>query len=409
MTGSSTFCLVWKILASLLFCIQFNLCFADDCVADKSQNHFCQFFQAEDGYDSRDSSSKIHFSGEGGAGFFDTGPEGQFPNGEFLVDEAKLFVEAEIRNGIYFFGEINLITREEGDDNLHLGELYIEFEGVSRFWTSEELLSIRLGRFDIPFGEEYLTRDAIDNPLITHSLMDIWGVDEGIEAYGSLKRLNYVIAVQNGGDPILHDFNPDKAVVGRVKYNWTKKVHVSFSAMRTGKLDVQQDKLSELWFGNANLRPLGSPDTTSTFQASLMEGDAFAGWKSGYCHVDGGTLHYDDDDTSADNSRDVRYFEIDAVQNINNNKEKTFYAAGQFSKIISPQGFPIVGSGNPDLFLLDKNRWAEQLWRLSLGIGYRIGRNLLLKTNYAVEHGQEVNGSKRDSENFFGAEAAFQF
>src|SRR5207245_2611436 len=44
---------------------------------------------------------KINISGEGGIAFFHTGPDGLFPNDEFLVDEAKLFVEAPIWNDVY--------------------------------------------------------------------------------------------------------------------------------------------------------------------------------------------------------------------------------------------------------------------------------------------------------------------
>src|SRR5262249_8445580 len=141
----------------------------------------------------------IHIGGEGGVGYFDTGREGMFPNSEFRVDEAKLFVEAPLWNDIYFFSEINLAESMWGDLNLHLGELYVDFENVSKLWNRDRWVNLRVGRFDIPFGEEYLTRDAIDNVLISHSLADFWGVDEGVEAYGALSKFSYVVAVQNGG------------------------------------------------------------------------------------------------------------------------------------------------------------------------------------------------------------------
>ncbi len=168
---------------------------------------------------------RIHINGEGGVAFFDTEEEGEFPNNEFRVDEAKLFVEAAIIEDIYVFAEIDLLQREEADKRLQLGELYIEFEDVG---SKNGLFNFRLGRFDIPFGEEYLTRDAIDNPLISHSLSDIWGVDEGIEIYGSLKTLEYAFAIQNGGEPVANDFNSDKAVVGRLLYRATSCISFQF-------------------------------------------------------------------------------------------------------------------------------------------------------------------------------------
>src|SRR5690349_7846828 len=69
---------------------------------------------------------KVHLSGEGAIGLFHSQPQGQFPNGEFRVDEAKVFIEAPIWDDVYFFSEINLFTREEGGPNLWAGELYLD-------------------------------------------------------------------------------------------------------------------------------------------------------------------------------------------------------------------------------------------------------------------------------------------
>src|SRR6266850_5004744 len=148
---------------------------------------------------------KVSLSGEGAVAFFSSGRKGVFPNSEFRVDEAKLFIEAPVMADVYFYTELNLMTREAYDLTLQLGEAYVDFENISKLWKQDRMLSLRIGRMDIPFGEEYISRDAIDNPLITHSLSDIWGVDEGVELYGSLARVEYALAVQNGGHPALHD------------------------------------------------------------------------------------------------------------------------------------------------------------------------------------------------------------
>jgi hypothetical protein len=413
MIGFSSTSIFSKILPFLFLGLHINLCCGNDSSVEQNHNDFCQLLQTNDSYNSEDSTSRIHFSVEGGVGFFDSGPQGQFSSGEFLVDEAKAFVEAEIWNNIYFFGELNLITREEEEEdegnNIHLGELYVEFESVSRFFGKEGLLSLRLGRFDIPFGEEYLRRDAIDNPLISHSISDLWGVDEGVELYGSVKKFEYVFAVQNGGEPIVHDFNTDKAIVGRASYKLSKNSYFSFSAMRTGKIDVLQDKFSELWFANSNLHMIGSPITTTTFQANLVQGNAQINWQSGHVYLEAGQLHYEDDDTASDNSRNAPYFQIEAVENINDKEGRVFYGAGRFSRVTCGPGFFLVGNGNPDLFLFDTNRLTTILWRLSMGIGYRMGKKILLKTEYTIEKGREVNGTERDQENFLGAEVAFKF
>ena len=71
------------------------------------------------------------------------------------------------------------------------------------------------------------------------------------------------------------------------------------------------------------------------------------------------------------------------------------------------KGFPIVGYGNfSDYFFTDL---STELWRLSLGIGYRFSDQLVIKTEYSFELGREVGGDSRDHEDFFGTEAAFKF
>src|ERR1041385_8655610 len=127
--------------------------------------------------------NKVMISGEGGAGYFHSGSQGVFPKGDFRVDEAKLFVETPVFQDVYFYSEINLLQRESFNLNVQLGECYLDFENISRLWHRDAMLDLRLGRLDIPFGEEYIYRDAIDNPLISHSLTDFWGVDEGVELY----------------------------------------------------------------------------------------------------------------------------------------------------------------------------------------------------------------------------------
>ena len=348
---------------------------------------------------------KLHIGGEGAVAFFNTGSEGPFPNKEFRVDEAKLFVETPIWNDIYFFTEVNILTREEGDTYFRVGELYLDFENLGRWFNRDRWLNLRVGRFDVPFGEEYITRDAIDNPLVSHSLSDTWGVDEGIELYGTIGKFSYVLAVQNGGHPSLHDYDGDKAVAGRLSFDPEKWLHFSVSAMRTGDLDVDGDEFSELWFGNAFIRALGNPATTTTFHAELLEGDLQFNFPRGYLKGAGGYIHSNDNDTSgADNERDVYYYYAEGVFNIT----PKFYAAARFSQVFAEDGFPVLG-GSSNWMQYFINELTSELSRLSIGIGYRPTANLLLKTDFTYDTGETVSGESRNHENFFGVAAAFKF
>jgi hypothetical protein len=344
---------------------------------------------------------KVNLSGEGGVAFFDTGSEGFSPQSDFRVDEARLFVEAPIWNEVYFYGEEDLATRENTDLGVYLNELYLDFQDVSQLWGRDNQLNFRAGRMNIPFGEEYLTRYAIDNPLILHSVSDFWGVDSGVEVYGALGKFSYVVAVQNGGGDYAQDYNDDKSVAGRISFDPDRHWHFSVSGMRTGDLNAQNDGSSAEWFANEFFQSIGSPATT-TFHVNAVELDMTARWASGYVQAFGGYAQYDDNDPAADNRRDIYYYSAEVVQNL----PEKFYAAARFSEVIADKGIPLLGNGDYGDY---GDPLTSDLWRLSLGLGYRFSDRLIIKTEYSLEQGLETDGESRDHENFFGTEAAFKF
>jgi hypothetical protein len=348
----------------------------------------------------------VNLSGEGGIGYFKTGQNGFSPHGNFRVDEARLFVEAPIWKQVYFQGEIDLATRENNNLNVQLGELYLDAQDVSDLWGRDGQLNLRAGRMYIPFGEEYLKRYAIDNPLISNSVSDLWGYGAGLEAYGALSKFNYTVAVQEaGGINGVQDFNDDMAVAGRIGYDPNKHWDFSISAMRTGNLNAQQDMMSSLWFGGTLFENLGGPGTT-LFNVDLAEGDITArwsNWSGGYVRAFGGAGHYDDNNPAANDARDFFYYAVEAVQNL----PKKFYVATRFSQAFSAKGMPLLGLGSYEDYGFPT--LSTDLWRLSLGLGYRFSNQLVLKTEYSFECGRTLSGQTRDNENFFGTEAAFKF
>jgi hypothetical protein len=344
---------------------------------------------------------KVRFTGEGGAAFFRSGRQGQFPNSEFRIDEAKLFVEAPLWTDTYFFSELNLTLREDPTEALKLGELYVDFENISRLWKQDGLLNLRLGRIDIPFGEEYMVRDVVDNPLITHSLSDIWGVDEGLEVYGRFRKFNYVLAIQNGGHPTLRDYNSDKAITARISLDPCQSVHLSLSGMRTGGLDVQGDMMSEMWFGNSFIRSLGSASTT-VFRGDVVEGDGQYRWSKGHIKAAGGYLHYEDND-HPNNQRHVYYYYAEGLQHLT----ERLYVAARWSQILAPDGFPIVGNGNFSHYFFQD--LTKDLWRLSAGAGWKFSQNLIVKGEYMFENGKTKTDGPRNHENMVSTELVFRF
>lgn len=343
-------------------------------------------------------SSKVHLSGEGAVGFFETGSKGAFPNSEFRVDEARLFLDAAIWGDVYGFLELNLATTEGSDLHAQLGEAYLDFENVSKLWGKENQLSIRAGRMDVPFGEEYLYRDAIDNPLISHSVADFWGIDEGIELYGNVSKVSYVFAVQNGGGATVRDLDGDKAVVLRLSGDPAKWLHVGASAMRTGNLSPND--WSEVWVGNGVFSPIG---TATRSHADLAQGDIRVRLPRGHLHFAGGYARYDDNAAPSNNKRDFWFLSAEGVQNITSK----IYAGARFSQMWVRDGYPLVGQGDFGQYYFGD--LTDELWRLSLGVGYRFSENLVVKTEYSFERGRTLGGDSRNHEDMFSAVAAFKF
>jgi hypothetical protein len=344
---------------------------------------------------------KVDITGEGGVAFFSSQPSGAFSHSTFRIDEARLFLEAPVWDDVYFFTELDLASRESTSLALNVGELYLDFEDVSKLWGREQMLNIRAGQFYIPFGEEYLSRFAIDNPLISHSLSDVWGTDAGVELYGKVGPVQYVAAVQNGGSVTTQSLQGDKSISGRIGYDPTKWLHLSASGMRTGNLSVNNG-LSALWFGNGFIRSLGSP-ATSAFNANLAEADAQVNLSCARFKGAAGYIDYGDDDSTGHNHRDVFYYYAEGTHDFT----PQFYGAARFSEIFAPNGFPIVGNGSSSTFLFGP--LTKEYWRLSLGLGYRFGRNLLVKGEYSFNEGRQANGTARTEENQFSLEAAFRF
>lgn len=349
---------------------------------------------------------RVNLSGEAGLAFFHSGREGAFPNAEFRLDEAKLFVEAPIWGNVYFFSELNLAQRDNSDLDLRVGEFYLDVENLFGLEKHERLANLRVGRLDVPFGEEYMSRDAIDNALISHSLADFWGVDEGIEIYGSAGRFSYVLAVQNSGVPVTQDFTKDKAIVGRLAFDPNSWLHFSVSGMRTGELEAEDDYLSELWFGGGWFRSIGGPGTTR-FHANLVEGDVAVRWRNGSLKAFGGAACYDDNDPVNSNGRSLLFYAVEGRQQLSHR----LYAAARFSQILADKGYPLTGLGDMGDYFFNYSPTAltTELWRLSLGLGYRFNNHLLLKTEYSFERGKTLGGKSRDHEDLFAAEAAFRF
>jgi len=346
----------------------------------------------------------IRLSAVMGFAYFDSGPAGAYSNGEFRLDDAKVFLDASAWRNVFVHTEMDLETREAPDQNFHFGELYAEIESLSGAWGDDRALNLRVGRMYIPFGEEYEVRGIMENPLIAHSVTDIWGMDEGIEAYGELGNASYVLAVQDGALPELHNYHRDKSVAARVGYDPSSWLHLSASGMRTGHLNAASDGDSALWFGNTFFKPLGPLATTNGFWADLGELDAAVHWTGGEVKAAGGLVDFSDNNRAADDTRHLRYYYLEATQRL----ADSLSGAVRLSEVRAPGGFPIVGQGLSAEYA-SVSELTSSLSRLSMGLAYQVGPPVVLKVDFSPEWGETTSGDQRDQENLFSTELGVKF
>jgi hypothetical protein len=144
----------------------------------------------------------VEVSGFGAFWFIKSGRDGTRPEAGFVIKETTLFVEAEAWEDAALFLEIqtDVLQRDEKKGkppSVRTGEVYAHFRNVLQRW-GDGLLGIKVGRVDIPFGEEYLWQDAPDNVLISNSSAYPWLWDEGLVLYGKLRGVGWTAAVMDG-------------------------------------------------------------------------------------------------------------------------------------------------------------------------------------------------------------------
>lgn len=89
---------------------------------------------------------------------------------------------------------------------------------------------------------------------------------------------------------------------------------------------------------------------------------------------------------------------------------KKFYAAARFGQMFTDSGYPLPGHADLGAFFF--NPFAphvEDLWRCSVGVGYRFSPNFVVKAEYTLEQASYAGGGERDHVNFFATQAAFGF
>jgi hypothetical protein len=313
---------------------------------------------------------RVTFSGFVNAGYVKTGANGAEVDGHFYAGErlfgANLFIDATIDEGIAMHNEILFYNQA-----MNLEELYVVFKDPLK---NGGLVNLKVGRMDIPFGDEYLWQYPLDNWMVLRTAEWPWGFSQGVEAFGHSGPLKWVVSVMDGlgggtGEddfPFDHDDNLGKMVNAKLDLNPVEWLHLSVSGMDSG-----QHTTSALLLNDVNVVPVsGSPSAMVAFQA--WEADAKISLDPVQVRGNIGQLYLNDVDPY---SRTLTYYYGEAKVNIT----RDLYLVGRYSAIgtfDANKGYAFGGdydegpSFNFDL---------KSMTRYGLGAGYWIGADTVLK------------------------------
>jgi hypothetical protein len=347
-------------------------------------------------------------------GLYQTGSAGTKPDLVSEVKETSLFAEVDVWDDTAFFVELQLNRLGKDDQRfVSTGEVYINFKNIPT--KNPVKLGLKLGRFDIPFGEEYLWQDAIDNPLISSSAAYPYGTDEGILLYGRYNEFHWIFAITDGTDARSLEDNRSKAVNIKIYGHPSERLYFSFSAMRHGKT-----RKSAFEFGGSHLEPVGTSyrssagNSESSFVKGILLECTMKAFLSGsingsYFNVNLGGAYQHDNQSTFD--RDIYWLLVEFLFRIRGKK----YLVLRYSEIGTyndTEGFHFDGkttAGANIAFGYDTKRFR----RVGLGLGWAPHSRLKVKVEVGQDWFDLIDGSPLEAKNshrsFFGVEVAVGF
>jgi hypothetical protein len=180
---------------------------------------------------------------------------GARPGGSLAVDQASLFLKAEVADDLSAFFEIQTDRFQTNPTyDIQIGEAYARIDRVAHL-REDDYLGLKIGRFDIPFGESYLRDDAPDNPLIGSSVSHTYDVDEGILAFGKWHDVNFVAAFTDGSSDRQSSGGLTKAFTAKVYGNVSRDLYLSGSVLASGETASSAIYLSGVWLNPSARMP----------------------------------------------------------------------------------------------------------------------------------------------------------
>jgi hypothetical protein len=382
---------------------------------------------------------RLRISGSANSGLYFGDDESPFADTNFQVWDARLFIDVDLGSevsmaetaiarslGLTF--EWNLVRL--GEVNNDVGELYVDFQGL----FDQPWLNVQVGRFYIPFGENYLRfgKGYRDNPFITNTVGGPWWWDEGLRFYGSFAdgRLGWVASVSDGETPFGEDADRDPQATLKVYAHLTPWLYVSGSVLRSGGIGSEEYPAQGApWLGETWAHAFGDWTGIPNFHDGVpvpdgpdeLDGTWMAGLDTVLTHETLGRLWlaygwYDIDSAGASlYDRRLQYWIAEWL-----------FEVGVLSPELRPLYLALRANGvgtydDGEGYFLDIRQLdtfgynVESLEAYSIALGWRLNRYVTIRTEFTHQQTSLVRGVPSDLESaaggsdYFGLEVGAAF
>ncbi len=389
---------------------------------------------------SADWSERIRLSGSSELDYLQGqgGEYGMYDEGSTQIYDARVFLDADLgsdarvgettvfRDAGFTF-EWNLVRLGYTQNNV--GDLYVDLRGL----LAQDWLNLEVGRFQIPFGENYLRfgRGRASDPFVALSASPPWFWDEGVKLWGKSSdgHFGYVASVTDGEGGINLENNSSKQVTLKLSWDPSEWLHLSASALRTGTLgSADSPANASLWLGEAFPRAFGAGANVPSFDHGVvlpngpnelrnvvvLGGDAIVNLPGARLWLSGGNASIESHGSSVYN-RDLLYWLAELVLQLRT-----------ISPALDPMYLAVRANGlgtydNDEGYLLDfryrnvgYNMRALDAYAIALGLP--LGRNIVIKAQYTLQNLSLVRGiddpeihEAASDPDFFGVEIGVHF
>ena len=276
-------------------------------------------------------------------------------------------------------------------------------------------MSIKAGRIDIPFGDEYLWNDSPDNPLISHTAAYPWLWDEGLVLYGSIREVGWVASHMDGTHDVNTEDDPEKAVTMKVYGTPWPPLYLSADFMKNGNTTK-----GSLYLGGSHFEPVGagaglSATATGGASPSKVVDAILYEFNARYSYLDKAHIELSfgrgliDDKVDAFD-RDLTWFSIQPLYNLTRSSY-TIFRYSEIGTYDAMKGYHFGGEFLANGKMLGYD--VKRLQRISAGIGIRLNNHTTLKVEGGRDQYQLITPSPLnktgDDRSFVGLELTTSF